>query len=54
MIKLEDLQPNATLRGILPDDLVTVVNVPWYGSGAAEIRFKNMTQIICPPPCSLG
>lgn len=27
MIKLEDLQPNATIRGILPDTLVTIIMV---------------------------
>ncbi|MEK7474483.1 MAG: hypothetical protein AAB152_02510 [Candidatus Coatesbacteria bacterium] len=26
MIKIEDLRPDATIRGILPDGLVTVVN----------------------------
>ena len=32
---LEDLQPDATVRGILPDGLVRVVNVEWHGSGTA-------------------
>jgi hypothetical protein len=32
MLQLEDLQPNASVKGILPDGLVTVVNVEWYGS----------------------
>jgi hypothetical protein len=30
MTRLENLQPNCALRGILPDGLVTVVNVQWY------------------------
>lgn len=34
---LEDLQPNATVRGILPDAAVTVVNVQWYGSDALTL-----------------
>ena len=34
MMKLEDLQPNAAVRGLLPDSLVTVVNVQWFGSEA--------------------
>ena len=34
MIRLEDLQPNAAVRGILPDALVTVVSVQWFGSEA--------------------
>ena len=29
MSRLEDLHPNTALRGILPDALVTVVNVHW-------------------------
>jgi hypothetical protein len=29
MIQLEQLQPNAAVRGILPDALVTVVRVQW-------------------------
>jgi len=34
MIKLEQLQPGATLRGIVPDAMVAVVSVHWYGSEA--------------------
>jgi len=41
MSKLEDLQPNAALRGILPDALVTVVNVQWFGSEALELTYKD-------------
>lgn len=31
MMKLEQLQPNAAVHGIVPDALVTVVNVQWSG-----------------------
>ncbi|MDF0675643.1 MAG: helicase-related protein [Nitrospira sp.] len=41
MSKLEDLQPNAAIRGILPDALVTVVNVQWFGSEAIELTYKD-------------
>src|SRR5271163_3452032 len=41
MIKLEDVQPNAAVRGILPDALVTVVSVQWFGSEALELTYKN-------------
>ncbi|WP_420474280.1 helicase-related protein [Noviherbaspirillum sp. ST9] len=41
MIKLEQLQPNAAVRGILPDTLVTVVNVQWFGSEALELTYKT-------------
>ena len=40
-MKLEDLQPNASVRGILPDALVTVVNVQWFGSEALELTYKD-------------
>lgn len=35
--KLEELQPQAALRGILPDCFVTVVGVQWFGSEALEL-----------------
>ena len=41
MARLEDLQPNASIRGILPDRLVTVVNVQWFGSEALELTYKD-------------
>ncbi len=41
MSKLEDLRPNAAVRGILPDALVTVVSVQWFGSEALELTYKS-------------
>ena len=41
MVRLEDIQPNASLRGILPDGLVTVVSVQWFGSEALELTYKD-------------
>lgn len=41
MNKLEDLTPNACVRGILPDSLVTVVSVQWFGSEALELTYKT-------------
>src|ERR1700682_332406 len=43
MIQLKDLQPNAVVRGILPDALVTVVSVQWYGSEAVALTYKTPT-----------
>ncbi len=40
-MKLEDLTPNKSVRGILPDTLVTVVNVQWFGSEALELTYKD-------------
>ena len=41
MIVLEDLKPNAAIRGLLPDSLVTVVSVQWFGSEALELTYKT-------------
>ncbi|PIE22546.1 MAG: RNA helicase [Planctomycetota bacterium] len=41
MTTLEQLQPNAAVRGILPDCAVTVVNVQWFGSEALELTYKS-------------
>lgn len=41
MSKLEELRPNAAVRGILPDSLVTVVSVQWFGSEALELTYKS-------------
>src|SRR5881296_1752731 len=41
MSSLETLQPNASVRGILPDCLVTVVSAQWFGSEALELTYKN-------------
>src|ERR1044072_4944565 len=38
---LADLRPGAAIRGILPDSLVTVVNVQWFGSEALELTYKH-------------
>ena len=41
MAALEDLRPSASILGIAPDGLVTVVNVQWYGSDALELTYKD-------------
>jgi SNF2 family DNA or RNA helicase len=41
MTRLEDLQPQAAVRGILADSLVTIVNVQWFGSNALELTYKD-------------
>ena len=42
-MKLEDLQANAAVRGIMSDGLVTVVSVQWFGSEALELTYKTPT-----------
>lgn len=41
MAKLEDLTRGAAVKGILPDCLVTVIDVKWYGSAAIELTYKD-------------
>ena len=41
MARLEDLKRGATAKGILPDCLVTVIDVKWYGSAAVELIYKD-------------
>lgn len=42
-MKLEQLQTNAAIRGIVPDVLVTVVSIQWFGSEALELTYKTPT-----------
>ena len=42
-MNLDELQPNAAVRGILPDSLVTVVSIQWFGSAALELTYKTAT-----------
>tara|TARA_Y100000589_G_scaffold266284_1_gene257464 strand:+ start:143 stop:418 length:276 start_codon:yes stop_codon:yes gene_type:complete len=41
MSRLEDLRPHAAIRGILPDEIVTVVYVEMIGSDALELTYKD-------------
>lgn len=43
MAQLEKLTPNAAIRGILPNSLVTVVSVNWFGTTAIELTYKDPT-----------
>ena len=40
-MQLEQLTPNASVRGILPDTIVQVVSVQWFGSDALELTYKT-------------
>lgn len=41
MMNLDQLQANAAIRGIVPDALVTVVSVQWFGADALELTYKT-------------
>jgi SNF2 family DNA or RNA helicase len=40
-VKLEELQPNASIRGIVADAAVNVVSVEWHGSDALTLVFRG-------------
>ena len=40
-MKLEDLEQDATARGILPDAAVTVVSVQWHESNAQTLVYRE-------------
>lgn len=41
MMKLEELTINAFVKGIIPEGLITVVGVQWFGSDALELTYKT-------------
>ncbi len=41
MARLENLTRGASVKGILPDRLVTVVDVTWHGSSVVELTYKD-------------
>lgn len=40
-MRLEDLKPNAVIRGIAPEGVVTASNLQWHGSDAVELHYKD-------------
>ncbi len=46
MARLEDLTRGAVVQGVLPDALVTVVDVQWYGSAAIELTYKDSRGVL--------
>ena len=41
MARLEDISREATIKGILPDGFVTVVDVRWIGNNAIDLTYKD-------------
>ena len=41
MAQLDQLTPGTSVKGILPECLVTVVSVRWFGSEALELTYKD-------------
>ena len=43
MVKLEELNPGAVVRGILPGNPVTIETVKWIGSDVIELVYKDQS-----------
>lgn len=43
MAHLEDLTRGASVKGVLPDGAVTIVDVKWHGSSVVELTYKDAT-----------
>ena len=41
MARLEDLSRGMTIKGILPDHVVTIVDLKWHGSTVVEVIYKD-------------
>jgi hypothetical protein len=41
MVKLEELTPDTIVRGILPNNSITVLNVKWFGNDVVELTYKD-------------
>jgi superfamily II DNA or RNA helicase len=41
MARLEELTPSASVKGVLPDAMVSVVNVQWHGSDAVTLVYRR-------------
>ncbi len=41
MAKLEDLKPNAAIKGILADTQVTIISAQWHDHDAVELTYKE-------------
>ena len=41
MARLEELTRGASVKGILPDALVTVIDVAWHGNSVVELTYKD-------------
>src|SRR5258707_15310469 len=43
MARFEEIPPGASIKGILPDLLVTAISAQWFGSEALELTYKDAT-----------
>jgi len=43
MATLEEIKPNCQVKGILPNDTVTILSVQWHGSDVVEVSYRGTT-----------
>src|SRR5262245_15442192 len=43
MPKLEDLKRGTSVKGILPNGPVSIVDIKWHGSDVVELTYKDAT-----------
>lgn len=43
MARLEDLTPGTVVKGLLPSDVVTIIEAKWYGTSAVELTYKDQS-----------
>lgn len=43
MASLENLKPNCQVKGILKQDIVTILSVQWHGSDVVEVSYRGTT-----------
>ncbi len=46
MARLEDLTRGSSVKGALPDGLVSVVDVKWIGTAAVELTYKDASGVL--------
>ncbi|MGK7949207.1 MAG: hypothetical protein AB4368_10495 [Xenococcaceae cyanobacterium] len=44
-MRLEDLTKGATVRGILPDRVITVIDTQWHGEDVVTLTYRDTNGI---------
>lgn len=45
-MRLEDLQPETSVTGVLPNETVTIVSAQWFGEDAVELTYKDSRGVV--------
>jgi len=46
MTTLEEIKPNCQVKGILPNDTVTILSVQWHGSNVIEVSYRGTSGLL--------